>query len=146
MPQPIRMTAAEFQRQFGRVDAARMSDAPAATKSTGTGIRLAKAPKMNKGELAYHRLLQSEFPGREIRFEGISFRLTSGTRYTPDFTVWNGAELLLVVEVKGSFRLGSADRSALAFKETAAAWPFIRFRHASRAGSEWRTTETGAGL
>lgn len=100
-----------------------------------------KAPAPNKGEAAYSLILRSEFPGCQIEYEAVTLRLPSGTRYTADWAVWMPGARLLLVEVKGSYRLGSADRSALAFKSAVAAYPDIEFRHATKSQDGWDITK-----
>jgi len=127
------MTAADFQKLHG-------SGAGNQDVSKKPAIRLPKEKKMSKPEREYERILRNEFPQCEIRHEGISFKLEGGL-YTPDFTVWNGIILALVVEVKGAYRLQSAGRSHFAFKSAKAAWPHIKFRFAQCGKDGWNITE-----
>ena len=83
----------------------------------------------NKTEAEYNRRLLHNLG----RFEAITFRLPGGSRYTPDFSVFDEkAGVWSCHEVKGSFRLGSQGRALTAFKETAAAFPGFRFFWAER--------------
>lgn len=131
----INMTSAEFRKLKG-----------APVLASRPQIRLPKREAMNKTEVAYLRVLQSEFPpqsGYEIKYEAISFRLGSGI-YTPDFTVWRLGTILtpvltLVVEVKGGFI--KRDASLSKFKEARAAWPHLRFRFAQRRKTQWAIIE-----
>lgn len=109
------------------------------------GIRIPKKREPNKTEAEYRWKLYGEFghPGGpwEIKYEAISFKLPGGL-YSPDWSVWRGNELILVVETKGAYRLHSAGASHRAFKEAAAAWPAIRFRYARKnKDGTWQTTE-----
>ena len=131
-----RMTSAEFRQRMGATPVV-------STKPSSNAIRLPKQRKQSKAEAEYGRILQAEFIGCEVLYEAISFRLPSGTRYCPDWTVWHKRELVLIVEVKGGFRLGSAGASARAFKECIAAFPHLAFRHAHKTGDGWAKVEAG---
>jgi hypothetical protein len=124
------MSSAEFQAQFGSVKQA----------ASRPAIRVPK-PRMTKTEAEYERILHTQFPasmGFVVQFEGLSFRLPSGTRYTPDFVIWDGNKILLAVEVKGSYRLGSAGTSHEKFKAAMAAYPEIRWRYAQKTKDGWK--------
>ena len=95
-------------------------------------IRMPKPRTPNKGEAEYGALLRREWPYAQIEYEAVSLRLPSGTRYTGDWTVMPPTGRMVIVEVKGKYRLGSAAASARAFKEAAAAYPNIEFRHATK--------------
>lgn len=110
------------------------------------GIRVPKRRVMNKGEAEYKAILEKEYKpsmGFVVAYEVFRFRLKSGAWYCPDFTIWlDGYRLKLVCEVKGSYRLGSAGRSHLAFLTAAEEWKDIPFRYAKREKSgEWTVTE-----
>jgi len=110
------------------------------------GIRVPKKREPNKTEEDYSWELFSEFGNClggtwSVKYEAITFKL-SGGNYTPDWTVWRNAELVLVVECKGPYRLGSASASHRAFKEAASAWPLIAFRYAKQNKDKtWEVTE-----
>lgn len=130
----IRLSAAEFKKQFGGV-------AVGTVKDCGKpGIRLPKPVKMSKVEDEYGRILITEFACHVLKYEAITLRLAGGN-YTPDWTVWLGDRLLLCVECKGAYRLGSAGRSHMAFKAAIAAWPHIKFRFAQKSKDGWQTVE-----
>lgn len=100
-------------------------------------IRMPRTRTPNKTEAVYGRMLRSEFPDCEVIYEGVSFKLPGGN-YTPDWTVWRGAALVLAVEVKGGHRFNSAGRSHMAFKAAAATFPFVTFRFAQlKTGGTW---------
>jgi len=96
------------------------------------GIRIPKARKKSSAEAQYEARLRREFPDCEVRHEPFGLRLASGARYTPDFVVLRGPEIVLMVEVKGSYRLHSAGRSHLAFKTAISEWPALRWRYAAK--------------
>lgn len=110
--------------------------------ATKPGIRLPRPRKISKAEMEYRARLLQEFPGKTIT-AGLSFLLSSGCRYTPDWTVWDGAKILLAVEVKGSYRLHSAGRANLAFKTAIVEYPAIQWRYAEKTtGGDWTATNT----
>ena len=93
----------------------------------GNVKRFARRPRgPNKTELAYAREFLSV--GGEIKavYEGITFRLPGGSRYTPDWYLYDGGRHS-VVEVKGSYRFWSHGRAWTAFREARAAFPGFRF-------------------
>ena len=78
-------------------------------------------------------LLPSSNPGDVILFEGITFRLRGGNKYTPDFVVYDASDGgIYCYEVKkrtkNGYRHPSYNRSQLAFNECKSlASPAIRF-------------------
>lgn len=131
------MNAAEYRKRMGLPPA---GDTPLVPNSKPS-IRLAAPVKMTKVEAEYEHILKMQFPICEVWYERVTFRLPGGSRYCPDFTVWENDRLVLVVETKGAFRLGSAGRSHTAFKECIAAMPDIRFRFAQKSKEGWKTVE-----
>lgn len=103
-----------------------------------TTPRQAKQP--NKTEAEYGKLLGLEFPGALIIFEGFSFRMTNGHRYTPDWVVCR-EDLLLCVEVKArgknGFRHPSYQRARLAFDQCRHDYPAIQWRWAEKHCGSW---------
>lgn len=100
--------------------------------------RQAKQP--NKTEAEYGKLLGLEFPGALIVFEGFSFRMSNGHRYTPDWVVCK-EDLLLCVEVKArgknGFRHPSYQRARLAFDQCKHDYPAIQWRWAEKFRGTW---------
>lgn len=100
--------------------------------------RQAKQP--NKTEAEYGKLLGLEFPGALIVFEGFSFRMSNGHRYTPDWVVCKD-DLLLCVEVKArgknGFRHPSYQRARLAFDQCRHDYPAIQWRWAEKHCGKW---------
>ncbi len=122
-----RISSEEYRRRVG---------APVAEKPQ---IRLKPMDSgPNKTEEAYGRILRSEFPNRDVIYEGISFRLASGL-FTPDWTVWFSNVIVLVVEVKGGFI--KRDSSLSKFKEARAKWHAIKFRIAQKRGHDFVIAE-----
>ena len=130
------MSAAQFRAMHGAV--------PVQPKA-GNHIRLPKPLKMTKTETECLRILSIEFPACRIEFQPMRLRLPSGCYYKPDFGVFmegGGLLFMLLVEVKGAYRLGSAGRSALAFKSAIAAFPEFKFRHATKTAEGWDTLDS----
>lgn len=130
----MRMSSAEYQKRFG----SGVGNQVVGPKKAA--IRLSKTDKMSKVEREYGRILEAEFRGLEVRYEEFTFKLPGGN-YTPDFTVWDRERLVLAVETKGAYRLGSAGRSHFAFKSAREAWPNIRFRFAQSTKDGWVVSE-----
>jgi hypothetical protein len=108
-------------------------------KPKGPAIRLPKAKEPNKTEARFMEYATRYWPGRRMEFEAITFRLPSGTKYTPDVLVHPGdlADLRFVcVEVKGPFIHNA--RSLHAFKEARSAFPGFVWVFAQYRGGEWQ--------
>jgi len=130
-----RMTAAEYRKSLGL-----QTSGSDIRPKTAPPIRLPKPTAANKTEERYGHVLQIEFresAGFRIEYERLTLRLDAGTRYTPDWIVWKGAEIVLVVEVKGSFKLGSQGRSVAMFKQAICDFPHFKFRFAQDTGHGW---------
>lgn len=59
-------------------------------------------------------------------FEGITFKIAGGHRYTPDFIVCT-TEGVTAYEVKGAYRFPSEGRARLAFDDARERFPAIKF-------------------
>lgn len=139
-----RLTAAQYRAMMGLVSnpangSPGVKSSPLVEKKEQPKIRMPKIP--NQGEFAYSQLLAREFPHLHIVYEGVSLKLPSGCNYRADWALWAGNAMVMLVEVKGKVRLGSAGKSSHAFKEAVAAYPAIIFRHATRSDGEWNITE-----
>jgi hypothetical protein len=134
-----RMSAAEFRAQFG-------SKIPSTvTNHEKPPIRLPKENSPNKTEGRYGDVLAIEFKvkdGYSLQYECLSLKLKDGTRYTPDWIVWKGPEIILAVECKGSFKLGSNGRSVAAFKRAISDFPNIKFRWAQDTSNGWNVVDS----
>ena len=147
----MRMTEAEFaQLKNPRIAANschRPPIKPDHIPSIGKTIDIPKRGKPNKTEAEYGRMLQMEFPGSDVRFEGMTFRMSNGHKYTPDWTV--DTELgMLFVEVKArgknGFRHPSYQRARLAFDQCTKEYPVFLWRWAEKIKGEWDVKTTGA--
>lgn len=104
---------------------------PQARSGAASRPRLAgsKGPNQNEQRFLRTHLLPLYCHGQQIVYEGVTFKLPGGSRYTPDYTVFDTEEGFAIVcyEVKGGYRLGSEGRAYTAFRECRAAYPHIRF-------------------
>lgn len=135
-----RMTAAEFSAQFGGGKPANPVNVGRNPAPAKPQIRIPKKAAPNKTEAHASQFLVREFPGCDVRYEALTFRLNSGTIYTPDWTVWRGNTLLLCVEVKA--RWMHRDASKEKFKQALAEWPSIKWRFMQKNGSEFISAES----
>jgi hypothetical protein len=126
------------------------SACPGAAQAGGlakkAGPRLRHGP--NKTEAAFRDWFLSTHlvEAHELHYEGLTFRLPGGSRYTPDWVLCmpllvmpvrddpKGAFFLTCFEVKGSYRLGSHGRALTAFREARAAFQNIKFRWFEKSG------------
>jgi len=88
-----------------------------------------RGPNKNEQRFLRTHILPLYCHGQQIVYEGVTFKLPGGSRYTPDYTVFDTEEGFAIVcyEVKGGYRLGSEGRAYTAFRECRAAYPHIRF-------------------
>ena len=100
----------------------------------------AKGP--TKTEMAY----RSRYLGDNTRFQGVTFRMANGHRYTPDWVTMDG-DRMTCIEVKGSYRLGSYQRARLAFDQARIEWPGVTWIWAELSESgEWTVTKHNEGI
>lgn len=140
-PDDGRMSHTAFQEKFGNGAPKTGSD----IRPSSPPIRLPKPSVANKTEERYSHVLQIEFrasEGYRIEYEPLTFRLAAGTRYTPDWIVWKGDRIVLAVEVKGGYKLGSQGRSIVAFKQAIFEKPNIKFRFAQDTGHGWNVVDS----
>lgn len=86
-----------------------------------------KRIKMTKTEARYLAVLKTlEEAGEitDVKFHPVSFHLDNGHRYTPDFS-YNDNGRIYLVEVKGSYKLGSYQRARMAFDQARIEWPLF---------------------
>ena len=97
----------------------------------------------NKTEARYEREVLA-LQGIKAAYEGITFRLANGHRYTPDWVFCDPAATgrLICVEVMGSYKLPSYQRARMAFDQARVEWPGIIWIWATWTGKEWRTDGT----
>ena len=109
-------------------------------------VQVANTPttgKPNKTELSYSVMLGYEFPGCRIAFEGITFKLDNGHRYSPDWIV-HTPDGILCVEVKArgtnGHRLPSYQRAKLAYDQAKIDFPEFQWRWAEKCGGIWNVS------
>lgn len=132
-----RLTAAQFKEQFGSKFGNTVVNKPR-MQTSKPQIRMPKKRTPNRTEAEWMRLLQEDNP-LAVLYEPWSLNLPSGTRYTPDVVMIesaeNGAVTVTCYEVKGSFIHNS--RSIHAFKEAAAAFPWMHWVFAQKKKDGW---------
>jgi len=92
--------------------------------------------KMTNTEREYQAILHVRYGFEHVHFEALTLRLRNGHKYTPDFVV-NIHNHLLLVEVKGAYRMHSHGRAKLAYDQAKLDWPMFDF--------EWVTKQKGGG-
>ena len=107
-----------------------------ATGETGRGK---KRGEPNQTERRFEQLFLHNTPRA---YEGVTFRLPGGSRYTPDWVWWVGSQMY-AVEVKGSYRHHSHGRARTAFKECVVAFPHVIFWWATWTGKTWKILRDG---
>lgn len=97
----------------------------------------------NKTESEYGRMLGMEHPGCRVIFEGMSFRMSNGHTYTPDWIVLT-PDGVLCVETKArganGYRLPSYQRAKLAFDQCKIEYSCFRWRWAERNKGIWEVS------
>lgn len=112
---PLRASPAPMRPEPPRTEPARPERRPTGSTPGTHGP--------NKTEARFNR----EVLGGRGMYEAVTFRLPGGSRYTPDFVVFDDQGLMLCYEVKGSYRFGSEGRALTAFRECRAAFPLVTF-------------------
>lgn len=96
---------------------------------------VARKRQPNKTEARYAAEM---LRGLDARYEAVTFRLSNGHRYTPDWVVFDSAgRLLSCHEVKGSYRFHSHGRARLAFDQAAVEFPGITWFWATLTSQGW---------
>jgi hypothetical protein len=109
------------------------SDATGAILGAIQRKRKKQASGPNKTEERFNRDMLG---GRGV-YEGLTFRLPGGSRYTPDWIYVDGAGVVHAFEVKGAYRFHSQGRALTAFREARAAFPWVSFHWAVWDGGKW---------
>jgi hypothetical protein len=116
---------------------------PRTEKKAGESTKKGKGP--NKTELAYSYVLEMEFVGCLTYFEGLTFRLKNGHRYTPDWVLRIDDDKVMCVEVKArgknNFRQPSYQRARVMFDQCRVEWPNYVWRWAEKHNGEWTITD-----
>ena len=110
---------------------------PRTEKKAGESAK--KGP--NKTELAYSYSLKMEHPLNTPYFEGLTFKLLNGHRYTPDWVMRLDDDKVMCVEVKArgknGFRQPSYQRARVMFDQCRVEWPNYLWRWAELHNGEW---------
>lgn len=100
---------------------------PIVTNSTPMQAKKARGKRQpTKTEAAAIEYLKRLPDVVDVRFNPMSLHLANGHRYTPDASFIRSG-VLHIVEVKGSYRLGSLQRSRLAYDQARIEWPMFTF-------------------
>ena len=92
----------------------------------------------NKTEAAYRReVLDTRRDTAAVTYEGLTFRMANGHRYTPDWLVVTKAGAIECHEVKGRRALHSQQRARLAFDQARVEFPWAAWVWAVRTASGW---------
>ena len=92
----------------------------------------------NKTEAAYRaEVLDRRGDVAAIRYEGLTFRMGNGHRYTPDWLVVTKGGGIECHEVKGRYRLRSHQRARLAFDQARVEFGWVVWVWAVRTGRRW---------
>ncbi len=117
-----------------QVDAA-LCKVGARARGTAGGKRRREA---NETEAAYRREVLGMRPDiAAVRYEGLSFRMANGHRYTPDWLVVTKAGGIECHEVKGRRALHSQQRARLAFDQARVEFPWAIWVWAVRSSGGW---------
>lgn len=109
--------------------------APVTTPTTTATTTKASAGP-NKTEANY-RLVQLR--GLDARYEALTFRMSNGHRYTPDWVIFHEGRPIACHECKGGYALHSQQRARLAFDQCAKEFPGLVWVWAVKTPEGWRT-------
>lgn len=73
-----------------------------------------------------------------VKYEGLTFRMANGHKYTPDWIVVLDSGRVECHECKGPYRLGSHQRARLAFDQARVEFPWADWVWAVKDGGTWR--------
>jgi hypothetical protein len=105
---------------------------PVQSPDRGAVVKRHRAP--NKTEADYQR---HYLRGVDARYEGLTFRMANGHRYTPDWVVFIDGRPVACHECKGGYALHSQQRARLAFDQVRVEFPWLRWIWAVRVGGQW---------
>ena len=89
----------------------------------------------NKTEADYQRW---HLRGMDARYEGLTFRMANGHRYTPDWVVFQDGRPVACHECKGGYALHSQQRARLAFDQVRVEFPWLRWVWAVKTANGWK--------
>jgi len=88
----------------------------------------------NKTEADYRR---QYLAGLDARYEGLTFRMANGHRYTPDWVVFEDGRPVACHECKGGYALHSEQRARLAFDQARVEFPWVKWVWAVKRCGRW---------
>ena len=92
----------------------------------------------NKTEATYRcEVLERRVGVAAIHYEGLTFRMANGHRYTPDWVVVMDTGGIECHEVKGRHALHSQQRARLAFDQARVEFPWVKWVWAARRKQGW---------
>jgi hypothetical protein len=89
----------------------------------------------NKTEADYQR---HYLRGMDARYEGLTFRMANGHRYTPDWVVFLDGRPVACHECKGGYALHSQQRARLAFDQVRVEFPWLKWIWAVKTNDGWK--------
>ena len=89
----------------------------------------------NKTEADYQR---HYLRGMDARYEGLTFRMANGHRYTPDWVVFQDGRPVACHECKGGYALHSQQRARLAFDQVRVEFPWVKWFWAVKTNDGWK--------
>lgn len=132
LPENVRTQAAAKLAAGGPRSAPRAPEATSAPRRRKTRADAPHAPDPWLGASKTERRFFQAFLADAFRFadvfETVRLRIAPGTFYTPDFVYQKQDGGICAIEVKGSFRLGSASRAYTAFMCARDKFPWIEFQ------------------
>jgi len=115
---------AQVQAQLDADEARRTVQPTPAAIALPMPLTCGTGRKPNKTERAYRRAHLDTRPDvRAVWYEGLTFRMGNGHKYTPDWVVARRDGRMECHEVKGAYRLHSHQRARLAFDQARVEWP-----------------------
>jgi hypothetical protein len=103
------------------------------TKPMGK-VKKSKGP--NKTEQEYNNV----YLLNKGRFQGLSFNLSNGHRYTPDWVMIRD-NVVWCYETKGGYKHPSHNRSRCMFDLAKAEYPMMQFRWCEKKNGKWKVEE-----
>ena len=132
LPDNVRTQAAAKLAADGPRSAPKAPEATSVPKTRKTRTRALSAPDAWLGASKTEQRFYQTFFANAFRFsdvyETVRLRIAPGTFYTPDFVYQKQDGGVCAIEVKGSFRLGSASRAYTAFMCARDKFPWIEFQ------------------
>ena len=92
-----------------------------------------RQPNATEADYAKHHLM-----GMDARYEALTFRMSNGHRYTPDWVVFVDGRPVACHECKGGYALHSQQRARLAFDQAALEFTGLAWVWAVKTPDGWR--------